>query len=48
MEIVALDLADDRTVAACHAVGEDAARADDPVAPPMSAQLFRLNSRWLR
>jgi GNAT superfamily N-acetyltransferase len=41
MEIVALDLADDGTVAACHAVGEDAARADDPVAPPMSARLFR-------
>ena len=48
MEIVTLDQADDRTVAACHAVGEDAARADDPVAPPMSARVFRfsLSSGW--
>src|SRR5580693_7853567 len=48
MEIAALDLADDRTVAACHAVGEEAARADDPVAPPMSARVFRFNlsSGW--
>jgi GNAT superfamily N-acetyltransferase/RimJ/RimL family protein N-acetyltransferase len=48
MEIVALDLADDKTVAACHAVGEDAARADDPVAPPMSAKVFRfsLSAGW--
>ncbi len=48
MEIVALDLADDAAVEACHAVGADAARADDPVAPPMSPRVFRsmLTSGW--
>jgi GNAT superfamily N-acetyltransferase len=48
MEIVALDLADDETVAACHAVREDAARADDPFASPVSATAFRsrLSSGW--
>lgn len=48
MEIVALDLANDAAMSACHAVGQDAARADDPVAPPMSLRLFRsmLTSGW--
>src|ERR1700728_1279801 len=48
MEIAALDLADDGTVSACHTVREDAMRADDPFASPMSARLFRssLSSGW--
>jgi GNAT superfamily N-acetyltransferase len=48
MEIVATELADDAALAACHAVAEAAARADDPAAPPMSARLFRFSfsSGW--
>ena len=41
MEIAALDLADDEAVAACHAVSEEADRADDPFAAPMSARAFQ-------
>lgn len=48
MEIVALDLADAETVAACHAVSQDAARVDDPLAAPISVTYFRhsLASGW--
>jgi GNAT superfamily N-acetyltransferase/RimJ/RimL family protein N-acetyltransferase len=48
MEIAALDLTDDGTVSACHTVREDAMRADDPFASPISARLFRssLSSGW--
>jgi GNAT superfamily N-acetyltransferase len=48
LEIVALDLADDRTVSGCHAVLDDAARADDPFASPRSVRAFRssLSSGW--
>jgi RimJ/RimL family protein N-acetyltransferase len=48
VEILALDLADDRTVSACRSVREDAMRVDDPFGAPMSARLFRssLSSGW--
>ena len=48
LEIVALDLADRLTVSACHAVLQDAVRADDPFAAPMSAREFHssLSSGW--
>jgi GNAT superfamily N-acetyltransferase len=41
LEIVALDLADDAAVSACHAVHEAAAHADDQFASPTSATAFR-------
>jgi RimJ/RimL family protein N-acetyltransferase len=48
LEIVALDLADDGTVSACHAVLQDALCADDPFASPTSVRAFHsnLSSGW--